>query len=121
MKKNKEENLKFREWFRQNWLISGGLIPKATAARLLNKSKSRITQMIKEGKLVEHKFNDSFSYIEAPQIFRIMHKEDFELIIDTLYKEAEVLPETHQQSFLDAMIPAIEEQKNSIEPTKENP
>ena len=117
MKKNDEENMKFREWFRINWITSGGLIPKATAARLLNKSKSRITQMVKEGKLFEHKFNDSLSYIETPQIFRIMHQEDYKLFKDTLYEEAKGLPETHRQSFIDAMLPTLERQEKSIEPT----
>ena len=121
MKKNDEENLKFREWFRTNWLISGGLIPKATAARLLNKSKSRITQMVKEGKLFEHKFNDSLSYIETPQVFRIMHQEDYKLLKDTLYEEAKGLPETQQQSFIDTMLPTLEAQEKSIEPTVKKP
>lgn len=116
MKKVDEENLKFREWFRKNWLVSGGLISKATAARLLNKSKGRITQMVQEGKLKEHKFNFWISYLEAPEVFRILHKEEYKLFKDTLYEQAEELPETHRQSFIDSMIPTLERQEKEIDP-----
>ena len=118
MKKLNEEILMFREWYRKNWLTAGGLVPKATAARLLGKSKGRITQMVREGKLKEHQFNPSISYLEAPEVFRLMHKEEYKLFKDTLYEQAEDLPETHRQSFIDAMMPTLERQEKEIDPVQ---
>ena len=116
MKKFNEEYFMFREWYRKNWLVSGGLIPKATAAKLLGKSKGRITQMVKEGKLNEHKYNESISFLEAPQIFTIMHREEYKIFKDTLLEDADGLPETHRQSFIDTMMPILERQEKEIEP-----
>ena len=116
MKKFDEEYFKYCEWFKTNWLTSGGLIAKAEAARLLGKSKGRITQMVKEGKLKEHKFSDGISYLEAPQVFTIMHQEEYKLLKDTLYEEAAGLPETHRQSFIDSMMPTLERQEKEIDP-----
>ena len=116
MKKYDEEHSTFREWFKSNWLASGGLIPKATAAKLLGKCKGRITQMVKEGKLNEHRYNSAISFLEAPQIFTIMHKEAYNLIKGSLLEEAEKLPETHRQSFIDALMPTMERQEKEIDP-----
>lgn len=41
----------FYDTFKATWIKSGGLINQATASRLLKISTSRITGMIKEGKL----------------------------------------------------------------------
>lgn len=116
MKKINKETLEFREWFRTNWLVAGGLISKATAASLLGKSKGRITQMIQEGKLKEHQFSPSRSYLETPEIFRMIHKEEYKLFKDTLFEQAEELPETHRQSFIDTMLPTLEKKEKEIDP-----
>ncbi len=116
MKKFDEEYFQYCEWFKKNWLTAGGLISKAEAARLLGKSKGRITQMVKEGKLKEHKFSDGISYLEAPPVFTIMHKEEYKILKDSLYEQAEEIPETHRQSFIDAMMPTLERQEKEIDP-----
>lgn len=53
-----QSEISFYQWMLENWTIEGGLIPQATAARLINVSKARITQMIKEGKLKELRFEN---------------------------------------------------------------
>lgn len=116
MKNFNEEYYQFCEWFRKNWLVSGGLISKATAARLLGKCKGRITQMIKEGKLNEHKYNEGISFLEAQQIFEIMHREEYKFLKGSLLEQAEEIPETHRQSFIDAMMPTLERQEKEIDP-----
>jgi hypothetical protein len=47
---NKKEET-FYGTFRDTWIEAGGLISQATARRLLERTKGRVTQMIKEGKL----------------------------------------------------------------------
>ena len=49
--KKKQIDFDFYEWFKENWLISGGLISQATASKILNKTTGRIAQMIREGKI----------------------------------------------------------------------
>ena len=50
---NKKEET-FYGTFRDTWIEAGGLISQATARRLLERTKGRITQMIKEGKLKQY-------------------------------------------------------------------
>lgn len=98
------ENLKFRQWFSQHWQESGGLITNTTAARLLNKTSGRISQMVKEGKLIEHRYNKEIAFLESPQIFRMIQKENKEIIetaIPILAKNN--LPENLQESFIKTM------------------
>ena len=68
--KNTEEQLNFLQWWTTNWMQSGGLINQATASRLLKRSTSRITNMIKEGKLKEYRYKN-LSYIALPEVMRI--------------------------------------------------
>lgn len=103
------ENLKFRQWFSQHWQESGGLITNTTAARLLNKTSGRISQMVKEGKLIEHRYNKEIAFLESPQIFRMIQKESKEIIetaIPILAKNN--LPENLQESFIKTMTDGID-------------
>ena len=66
----KENQIEFLEWWKENWMQSGGLINQATASRLLSRSTSRITNMIKEGKIKEYRYKN-LSYIALPEVMRI--------------------------------------------------
>lgn len=68
--KEKENQIEFLEWWKENWMQSGGLINQATASRLLSRSTSRITNMIKEGKIKEYRYKN-LSYIALPEVMRI--------------------------------------------------
>lgn len=74
MKKDDAKNLMFYQWINENWLISGGLITKATAARILNRTTGRISQMVREGKLIEHRFNNEISFVRFAQVREIAEK-----------------------------------------------
>ena len=50
---NKKEET-FYGTFKDTWIEAGGLISQATARRLLERTKGRVTQMIKEGKLKQY-------------------------------------------------------------------
>lgn len=104
------ENLKFRQWFSQHWQESGGLITNTTAARLLNKTSGRISQMVKEGKLIEHRYNKEIAFLESPQIFRMIQKESKEIIETVIPIIAENnLPENLQESFIKTMTDEIKD------------
>lgn len=104
------ENLKFRQWFSQHWQESGGLITNTTAARLLNKTSGRISQMVKEGKLIEHRYNKEIAFLESPQIFRMIQKESKEIIEKAIPIIAENnLPENLQESFIKTMTDEIKD------------
>lgn len=85
MRKPKED-LAFYEWYRTNWTAYGGLIPKATAAAILNVTKARITQMIRNGTLKERKYNPRYTYVDAPSVFALAHHQNYEYIINETQK-----------------------------------
>jgi len=53
-----ETDIKFHHWMLETWGRVGGLITPAVAARMLNRSKGRITQMMTAGKLQKFVFPD---------------------------------------------------------------
>ena len=53
-----ETDIKFHYWMLETWGRVGGLITPAVAARMLNRSKGRITQMMTAGKLQKFVFPD---------------------------------------------------------------
>lgn len=97
---SKMEDVEFYNWTCEHWLNTGGLITQVTAARLLGKSKGRITQMIKEGKLKEHKYKN-LSFVEFPEvmksarerIYKIMNQE----IMKTIEKETRNTPISQEE------------------------
>ena len=104
----KEEDIEFYNWTCEHWLITGGLITQATAARLLGKSKGRITQMIKEGKLKEHRYK-KISFLEFPEVMKMARERIYKIINQNIIKT--INTETRKSP-----IPkeAIEELKQSV-------
>ena len=68
--KSEEDQINFLKWWMQKWMQSGGLINQATASRLLKRSTSRITNMIKEGKLQEYRYKN-LSFLAMPEVMRM--------------------------------------------------
>lgn len=73
----KKEKASFYQWMHENWELEGGLIPQSTAAELMNVTRTRINQMIKEGKLKELRYNRQI-YVSYMQAMRIARKREFE-------------------------------------------
>ena len=114
MKKNELENMEFREWFKEVWQLSGGLITNTTAARLLNKTSGRISQMVKEGKLREHRYNKEISYLETIQIFNMIHEETYNMLEDEYIKLSKKLPQEMKETFLAGNLKILKKQKNCM-------
>lgn len=83
--KSKEEDVEFYNWTCEHWLNTGGLITQATAARLLGKSKGRITQMIKEKKLEEHRYKN-LSFLAFPEVMKIARKRIYKITNQNIIK-----------------------------------
>ena len=120
------EDVTFYQWMIENWTMEGGLIPQATAGKLIGVTKGRITQMIKEGKLKEFRYENNvfvsyaktMMYAKAKQ-YKIMKEETekeikelrksglldkenidkFENIINETYEEFEKISETIEIDF----------------------
>jgi hypothetical protein len=66
------KDIDFYVWFTQNWLIHGGLISKATAARMLNLTNGRVVQMVNEKKLQEIRYNASVVFLSMAEVMKLV-------------------------------------------------
>lgn len=64
------DQIQFDVWFTEMWLKSGGLISQATAAKILNRTQGRISQMVNEKKLKLYQYENMLfvSFIEVREI-----------------------------------------------------
>lgn len=72
-KEQKKEFYEFKEWYRKTNRKTGGLILKATAARLLNTPKQNISRMIRIGKIKTYEFK-SEKYVGMNDIEKIIER-----------------------------------------------
>lgn len=99
----KKEKASFYQWMHENWELEGGLIPQSTAAELMKLTRTRINQMIKEGKLREFRYNGQI-YVSYVQAMRIARKREFERQDKELEEELQKAKKAHPDN-----IPEIEE------------
>ena len=60
----------FCNWIENNWATEGGLIQPAIAARIMEISRARMAQMIKEGKIKAIK-HENTTFVSYAQIMKI--------------------------------------------------
>lgn len=65
--KIEDKELEFYPTFKDTWIEAGGLISQATAGKLMHRTKGRITQMIREGKLKQYRI-DNVSYLSYAEV-----------------------------------------------------
>ena len=58
----------FFQTYTSTWIKAGGLISQTIAKRLLNRTKGRVTQMIKEGKLTPY-IIESVTYLSFAEVW----------------------------------------------------
>eukprot|EP00831_Metopus_contortus_P056468 TRINITY_DN4831_c0_g1_i1.p2 TRINITY_DN4831_c0_g1~~TRINITY_DN4831_c0_g1_i1.p2 ORF type:complete len:247 (+),score=35.16 TRINITY_DN4831_c0_g1_i1:66-806(+) len=76
------KNTDYKEWFVENWNTKGGLISQAMASKILQKTPTRIRQMINENKLNSFTFEDEtplVSFAETMQIYENEYKKLLEM------------------------------------------
>ena len=112
-----KDNLpEFDAWFSEKWLVSGGLITPATAAKILKKTPGRITQMVAEGKIKSYKYGNT-PFIRFPDVMRIARKQRYEEImkeIEKIKKDPNV-PEQIKEQYIQEITPTLELLNNSVE------
>ena len=84
--KKEDSSIEFYGKFRDTWIKAGGLISQATARRLLNRTKGRIPQMIKEGKLTTYEI-EGVSYLSFAEVMTKAEKIQTKLARDKAVKE----------------------------------
>ena len=93
-----EQLPEFDAWFSEKWLVSGGLITPATAAKILNKTAGRITQMMTEGKIKSYKYKNiphtcivkgdgKYASIAAASILAKTHRDEYMLKLAKEYPQ----------------------------------
>lgn len=84
------KELEFYPTFKDTWIEAGGLISQATAGKLMHRTKGRITQMIKEGKLKQYRI-DNVSYLSYAEVMTKAKKIQEKLARDTAEEELKKL------------------------------
>lgn len=84
------KELEFYPTFKDTWIEAGGLISQATAGKLMHRTKGRITQMIKEGKLKQYRI-DNVSYLSYAEVMTKAKKIQEKLARDTAEEEIKKL------------------------------
>ena len=84
--KKEDSSIEFYGKFRDTWIKAGGLISQATARRLLNRTKGRIPQMIKEGKLTTYEI-EGVSYLSFAEVMAKAEKIQTKLARDKAVEE----------------------------------
>lgn len=113
----KNKNMpEFDAWISEKWIISGGLISPATAARILNKTAGRITQMAAERKLRLYKY-DNTTFVSFADVMKIARKQRYEEIMKEIekIKKAPDVPEQIKEQYIQEIPPTLELLNNSIE------
>ena len=84
--KKEDNSIEFYGKFRDTWIKAGGLISQATARRLLNRTKGRIPQMIKEGKLKTYEI-EGVTYLSFAEVMEKAEKIQAKLAREEAQKE----------------------------------
>ena len=97
---NKKEET-FYGTFKDTWIEAGGLISQATARRLLERTKGRVTQMIKEGKLKQYTI-EGVTYLSFAEVMEKAKKIQTRLARAKAKEELKQLglPEEIQSGFM---------------------
>ena len=79
-KQTQKRGIMFKQWFTKKWAEEGGLIRQADVSRLMNITPTRVTQMIKEGKIKgikEKTTNNKYcSYSEIIKLINNNHTQE---------------------------------------------
>lgn len=80
----------FFSTYTSTWIKAGGLISQTIARRLLNRTKGRVTQMIKEGKLTPY-IIEGVTYLSFAEVWEKAEKIQTKLARDKAEEELKKL------------------------------
>ncbi len=81
-------NPEFYNWFKEKVTIYGALIQPAVAAKLLNKSQGRISQMMKLNEIKSYKY-ENIKFVSYQDIMKIATEETYKYMEKELNEELE--------------------------------
>ena len=90
--------IRFSVWFTEKWLETGGLISQATAAKMLNKTQGRVSQMVKEKKLKLFQY-DNMSYVSFIEVRKIAQEQNHKKAIKIMEEASALLPVSEAANF----------------------
>lgn len=71
-----ELTMEYLDWIKENWNTAGGLVTQAQAARMLNKTRTRIRQMINERKLTPYQYEKEAPLISFAELSKIAKEKN---------------------------------------------
>ena len=105
----------YKEWFIYQWNLHGGLITQAQAARILEKTPTRIRQMINEKKIDHIAYNDEAPLISFTHLLKIYEIEEalkkekeekeFEKQFPYEYEYNKIMEQKEYQDYIDSLTP----------------
>ena len=101
-RKKEKPECPYYHWMLENWTFMGGMITQATASRLLNVSRTRISQMVKEGKLKETRYKDEI-FVSYPEIMKIAKQKEVERELAEIQAEKDKLKGKLPQEEIDEL------------------
>lgn len=118
----KDERAKFLSWMIEQWTIHGGLITQATAAKLIGVTKGRITQMIREGKLKELRYQKQ-SFVPYGTTMKIGLEKNKSEMVRAIEKEVNQtqIPEEIKRGILEEFLPEMMKLFKETMPEPEQP
>jgi len=84
--------MKYADWIKENWSITGGLITQADAGKILGKTRTRIRQMINEGKLKAYRYENDPPFVSYADVIKLLNTQGEEKkkhIIDKIFPWSE--------------------------------
>ena len=106
----KDERALFFQWMIQSWTIHGGLITQTTAAKLIGVTKGRITQMIREGKLKELRYQKQ-SFVQYGTTMKIAFEKNKTEMMEAIKTEVEhpAIPPEIKMAILQEFLPQMKQ------------
>lgn len=76
-KMTKKAKKMYSEWFKENWIKTGGLITPATASKILEVSSARIAQMINEQKIKKYEYyEDGKTLLSFTEVYNVKQEKE---------------------------------------------
>ena len=66
--------MEYADWINSNWNKAGGLITQAQAAKILKRTRGRITQMFREKKLTPYQYEKEAPLVSFAEVSRILEE-----------------------------------------------
>ena len=95
------------QWMLENWAIYGGLVTPATAAKLLEVSKTRVTQLTKEKKLTKLLLENQV-LITDPEVIKLAREREYKIFRSQIEEDIKGVKDIIPEEFLSELKEGLE-------------